>query len=478
MKTRITTPTGIGRAAIARADITPPVGFYHRMWGAATHEQATGVHRPLLATVLAVGPSDAAQPPAVIVALDHCLMWARDCADFRRKVCMISCLAEEQLLVTFSHTHAAGLLDPSRGDRPGGEMIAPYLQQLADTVGQLVLQATQSMTAVTMTYGVGSCAMAAHRDAWDETANRWVCGLNADGAADAAVVVIRIDDEHNQPVATIVNYGCHPTTLAWANTLISPDYPGAMREAMETETYGPCLFLLGACGDVGPRVGYVGDTAVADQNGRQLAHAALAAWESLPPNRCDYVYRGPVISGATLGEWAYAPADADRVAIWKQFTLRRFTVPLDYRMERPTMQALLAERNVCEQAKQQALAAGDADAARDEHALIERLSRAITRWEGCPPGDTFPYQVALLRMGEAVWVFVESEPYQWLQTELRRRFPQWMIVVVVLFDGWRCSYLPRAEIYGTGVYPDEVAMLACGCLETLVDGISAELAKF
>lgn len=476
MKSRITTPTACCQAAVTRADITPPVGFYHRMWGAATHEQATGMHRPLFATVLAIGPRDNTQSPAIIVALDHCLMWTHDCAEFRRAVCAVAGLSEEQLLVTFSHTHAAGLLDPSRHDRPGGEMIAPYLEQLGDTVGRLVLDAQQAMVPATMTYGLGTCALAAHRDAWDESSNRWVCGLNVDGVVDQSVIAIRIDDEQNRTLATVVNYGCHPTTLAWANTLISPDYPGAMRDVVETVTNAPCLFLLGACGDVGPRVGFVGDVAVADQNGRQLGYAALAALEGLPPSGCDYVYRGPVISGATLGEWDFSTAEPARAAAWNQFALRRFSVSLAYCVDRPLLADLLAERDACEQAKQQALAAGDAIEARDQHALIERLSRAITRWGGCPPGDTFPYQVALLRIGEAVWIFVESEPYQWLQTELRRRFPQWTIVVVVLFDGWRCSYLPRAEDYGTGVYPDVIAMLARGSLETLVDGIAEELA--
>ena len=58
----------------------------------------------------------------------------------------------------------------------------------------------------------------------------------------------------------MVNYACHPTTLAWQNTLISPDYVGAMREVVGSRHDAPCLFLQGASGDVGPRVGFVGDT--------------------------------------------------------------------------------------------------------------------------------------------------------------------------------------------------------------------------
>ena len=56
--TRVDTPQTRCRAAFARADITPPVGLYHRMWGAAPHDQSTGVHRPLTATALWLGSLD------------------------------------------------------------------------------------------------------------------------------------------------------------------------------------------------------------------------------------------------------------------------------------------------------------------------------------------------------------------------------------------------------------------------------------
>ena len=36
-----------GLIGVARRDVTPPVGIYARMWGAAKHDQAEGVHKPL-----------------------------------------------------------------------------------------------------------------------------------------------------------------------------------------------------------------------------------------------------------------------------------------------------------------------------------------------------------------------------------------------------------------------------------------------
>src|SRR5215207_316605 len=54
--TIVPSPTSRLRVGHARADITPPVGIYHRLWGAARHDRATGVHRPLLADVVAFAP--------------------------------------------------------------------------------------------------------------------------------------------------------------------------------------------------------------------------------------------------------------------------------------------------------------------------------------------------------------------------------------------------------------------------------------
>ena len=56
--TSVPSPTSILRFGYAQGDITPPVGIYHRMWGAARHDKATGVHRPLLADVLILESSD------------------------------------------------------------------------------------------------------------------------------------------------------------------------------------------------------------------------------------------------------------------------------------------------------------------------------------------------------------------------------------------------------------------------------------
>src|SRR5437016_9996036 len=109
----VDTPQSLCRVGVCRCDITPPVGIYHRMWGAATHERAAGVHRPLTATALvfqARGQPVGPDTEQVVLAVDHCLLWAREMDALLASVQRQTGLAREQLSVAFSHTHAGGLM--------------------------------------------------------------------------------------------------------------------------------------------------------------------------------------------------------------------------------------------------------------------------------------------------------------------------------------------------------------------------------
>jgi hypothetical protein len=174
--TAIEFPQSRVRAGVARGDITPPVGIYHRMWGAATHDRSTGVHRPLTATVLclAAADGDAAPEPLAFIGVDHCLLWTADINRLLDAVAAQSDMGRDQLTVFFSHTHAAGLMDPQRAELPGGELIAGYLSRLADTLATLVTQARTALQPAHIVYGYGHCDLAAHRDYYDAQRDQFV----------------------------------------------------------------------------------------------------------------------------------------------------------------------------------------------------------------------------------------------------------------------------------------------------------------
>lgn len=474
----VETPQSICRFGIARADITPPVGIYHRMWGAATHEGSTGIHRPLTATAMVFRPPDESadnEQELVLIAVDHVLLWDREMQRVRAAITERTHVDPSRVVITFSHTHAAGLMGLERGDLPGGDMIAPYLDRLGNDLGEITVAARKQVQPAVIAYATGRCGLAANRDFWDASSRQFVCGHNPDGPTDATVVVARVTNAGGSTVATIVNYACHPTTLAWQNTLLSPDYPGAMRQVVEERLGSPCVFLQGTSGDLGPRDGYTGDVEVADANGRQLGYAALAALASLPPPSTCFRYCGAVVSGATIGTWAHRPIDDNqrsRHSIWRH---ERFTIDLPYRPDLPARDAVAADLARWQEAENAACQRGDADAARDARAMVERAVRLQTRLATLPAGTTFPYPVTLLRVGDAVWITLEGELYHYCQTQLRLAFPNHPLVISELANGSRCFYLPTRATYGKGIYEESVAVLAAGALETLVDAVKDKI---
>ena len=186
----------------------------------------------------------------------------------------------------------------TRSHLPGGELIGPYLDEVARRNRRIsparpdrAWRPRQSFTAP------GDAIWPLIATTSTRNGNVTSAGSIRREQPTTRCLVGRLSNDSGSGLATIVNYACHPTTLAWDNTLISPDWVGAMREVVEKSEGGLCLFCQGASGDLGPREGFVGDTSVADRNGRQVGHAALSALAALPPAGTEYRYAGPVISG-------------------------------------------------------------------------------------------------------------------------------------------------------------------------------------
>ena len=469
---RVETPQSICRFGVARDDITPPVGIYHRMWGAAKHDRSTGIHRPLTATAMVFQQIELAplvDTRQVLVAVDHCVLGHDELDMIYTAVIESTGIARESISIVCSHTHAAGLMSLDRSSLTGGELIRPYLQQMSHIVADLVRSAAENVQPATITYGRGHCNLATHRDYWDKQDRQWVCGFNPDVPADDTVLVARITAENNRLMAAIVNFACHPTTLAWDNTLISPDFPGAMRQVVEDGTGAPCVFLQGASGDLGPREGFVGDTEIADRNGRQLGYAALSALAALPPANTSYQYTGPVVSGATLGAWSHTEIANERRIECQRWAVDRRPIDLQYRAGLPDRLQIETERDRLLKDEKEARVAGDDQRAAALRALIERHTRQLNRLRSLPDGESFPLEASLWRMGDAVWIALQGEPYSILQTTLRKRFDRMPLVIATIAGSWGASYLPPADVYDKGIYQESIAVLEAGSLERLMD---------
>jgi hypothetical protein len=213
---------------------------------------------------------------------------------------------------------------------------------------------------------------------------------------------------------------------------------------------------------------------VADKNGRQLGFAALSALMSMGPPGTDYEYQGPVISGATIGTWAYTPLTEERRESAAAFRTGVHTVELPMRKDISTEEF---EKQLAEWTEQQQEAdtEGDVIQARDAGARAERARRWICRLEGMPKGPSYPYRISVHRLGDSVWVSCGGEPYCKVQGELRKRFPEYTLLFSPLAGSLQVAYLLDEASYGKGLYQEEPSILAKGCLEILIEAMAEKI---
>lgn len=245
--------------------------------------------------------------PRVLLAVDG--TWWRRVADeqgVRGAILDGLGLDPDQLMLSLSHTHAGAVLCAADAHLPGGELIPGYLEALAAAGVAAGREALDGAVPGLIEWTTGTCTLAADREL--DVDGRPLVGYNPQGTADDTVTIGRLSVD-GAVRGTLVNYACHPTTLAWQSREVSPDYVGAMREVIESATGAPCLFVQGASGELAPREQYTGDVAVADRHGRSLGHAVLAALDALPVPGEELTLDGIVESGAPLAIWTGRTAD-------------------------------------------------------------------------------------------------------------------------------------------------------------------------
>lgn len=433
-----------GRIGFARTTITPPEGIYARLWGSALHDVAIGVHQPMFASCMVL-QSDERSAELVLVTLDAVALWQEDMDRVRGAIVERFRLRPAQLMVHPSHTHSSPMLARRHADRPGGNLIAPYLDSLPETCCGLVLAARAASFTGVLGWSYGTCNLAFDRDAVDPPSGRGICGLNLDRPADHAVLVGRASDAAGATRGVLVNYACHPVSLGGSNKLISPDYVGPMRELIERETGATCVFLHGASGNLTPRRSYEASVDAAEQNGRELGFAALATLSGmLPPGR-RLEYKGVEESGTALGLWG--TTEKDDVSSRLEAETVDVRLPLK---ELPPRETILTRMPLCK-----------------ERYELERLERMLAVRDRIGSRTEGTLLVTVWRAGAAFLIATTGEPYARFQLALREQFSRTTVAVLNLTNG-ATNYLPEASAYEMDVYPVRVTEFATGCLEQAI----------
>ncbi len=142
-----------------------------------------------------------------------------------------------------SHTHHGPVLELADAQGRGrGRFDAAlrYYRQLEDAIVEAVLEASGRLEPARLAAGsVRLHGMNANRHSKLEPK-----------PVDAELAVLRVVRDNGEPLALVVNWAAHPTTLPSAVRKFSADYVGALKETVRRELGAAAIFLQGAAGDL------------------------------------------------------------------------------------------------------------------------------------------------------------------------------------------------------------------------------------
>lgn len=367
---------------------TPMSGYAARTSG------STGVHDPLTLRALVIDDVG-------IVVIDCVALRKTTCGELRatRPAGLID------VVIAVTHTHSGPCLTPNGL----GAFSPAVLHAVESAFVEALTTARHARTPVTIRYG--------SRRSVGVGVNR----RHQDRAIDPPVQVLSFDGAQG-PVATLVTYPMHPVVLSASNTLVSADYVGPLREAMEAALPGSvCLFAQGCAGDVNDDV----HTAESDFSTKPVPGRSFEAAEST----------GRAVARAALAALAEAT-----VVPARRTEMATSTVALDITLLRP-------EHVTADEASWRALAGSRPPEQRD---LYRIWADWAADWLTHPhPAESWLARVGVISVGGLPIVTLPGEPFLAVADRIRHALGD--ALVLGYCDGVS-GYLPTKDEYVFGGY--------------------------
>lgn len=230
------------RAGAAKVDITPPVGERMSAWP----RDSKGVHDPLYAKALVL---DDGKTKMALVTINLSRFGAENTTNV--KTIVKEKTGIDNVLCAATHTHSAPL---GKDDFPTKE--DPWIRQAERNIADVIARAAANLAPAKIGAGFGQVPEGHNRRVvlpdgkvvmhWN---NRKRTPTNP---VDYQLGVIRIEAIGGKPIATLINFACHPVIGGHRSQLLSADYPGVLTRLVEEATGVQCMFLQGAAGDIDP----------------------------------------------------------------------------------------------------------------------------------------------------------------------------------------------------------------------------------
>lgn len=258
------------RAGASVIDITPPAGL--PLWGYGGRRDLPSLEARdnLEASVLVLefnpAAGDAGREPAqkrlALIGLDMGRAPGR--ATMKKiRAAVLARAGVENLFLVASHTHHGPCMEL---EKTGAT--AAYIAKLVDKIAEAAASAVKSLKPAKM--AVVSREVPLNRNRHNRRRNAPV---------DRTLSVLKVVALDDSPIAAVVNFAAHPTTLPAALMRYSADYPGILKNKVEKALGGTCIFLQGAAGDLSVRDSGRGTAGYASA----LAKEVVALYRSAKP---------------------------------------------------------------------------------------------------------------------------------------------------------------------------------------------------
>jgi hypothetical protein len=416
------------KVGAARVDITPPLGMQLEGYEVRT-DGATGVHDRLHARALVAEGADGTA--VALVVADLIQIDARLQGLIAEQVETRIGIPRERLQLAGTHTHSGPrLLEPSDAERTIGLAIA----------------------------GAAAQAWADRRDAVAAVGIGRVEGIGANrrpngGPVDDRVTVTRFDDLAGRPIATHVNYGCHPTTLGPNNLLYSADYPGVLCRLVDDVVGGVTIFSTGPQGDVNPG-GYSPEGSMV---------GVVVPWRTFESAE----RYGRILADCVLDvRRALVPRPSDRA--WGDSRI------VELRRKRLPAAAVARSAATTARASERAVREADLTADASYHAVVAAAYAELIADQAADPERDGPVRVraSALALGPLLHVGIGGELFVALGQRIRAALGDGTTCVAALCDG-TVGYIPTAATFAEGGYEPNASVLQPGEGERLVEEVVA-----
>lgn len=419
---------------VARSDITPPVGI--KSAGFAARGPLTCPHDPLFTTALVFAEGTRR---AALVVCDLLDLDAETVNCIRQHVHQRVGIPENDITIACTHTHYG----PDTFRDLSDPIVQAYHANLIHVVVGVIEAAAASMQPARFDVGWGESDIGINRRE-KLPSGEIILGQNPKGPIDRAVGVLRIDTFDGTPLACIVNFQTHPVSQTWQVDHSSADYPGKMREVVETLTGAPCLFLQGACGNINA-VRMEPCYEPARSLGVRLGCEVVGIWETLKPE----VTTGLDVMQQTI--------DLPRTRYGSQEEATTLVAALEREIEQLEMDGAFEGRVAWAQKR------------------LARAREAVESWTTGTQAEPVKAELQAWRIGDLALITTPGEIFNEIGVQVKTRSP-FAHTFFVGYANDSIGYVPVPEAYTEGGYevvhasqvaPEAAGILTGACLHLL-----------